>query len=101
MALPQEIVDEILSYGDPVVTQKHQSVINQINYHRKVFGVDRRLPPISYLDRWNVYSGASPEEFYLYVLDKCYMKADVYRTACKYFRMSSFKRRLIMYGLMR
>ena len=35
ITLPQEIMDEIMSYGDPIVTQKHQSVVHQIQYHEK------------------------------------------------------------------
>jgi hypothetical protein len=31
MELPQEIIDEILSYGDPVVTQKLECVLNQVS----------------------------------------------------------------------
>ena len=36
MELPQEIIDEILSYGNPVVTQKFECVIHQTKYHRKM-----------------------------------------------------------------
>lgn len=39
MELPQEIMDEIMSYGDPIVTQKHQSVVRQIEYHRKMLDI--------------------------------------------------------------
>lgn len=83
--LPQDIMDEILSYGDPIVTQKHASVVNQINYHRKMMEVDGGLPGRSYMGRMNVYSGITAEYFYLYILDKSYMKKNVYRDTHKYF----------------
>ena len=84
--LPQEIIDEILSYGDVVVTQRHKSVINQINYHRKMLVVDSRAMPL-YAGRFNMYSGISENEFYLYILDKAYIKKRIYRSAGKFFRV--------------
>jgi hypothetical protein len=83
ITLPQEIMDEILSYGDPFVTQKYEAVVNQINYHRKMLEVDSRLT-MFYL-RLNVYSGITSRDFYLYILDKSYMKKNVYYTTSKYF----------------
>ena len=91
ITLPQEIMDEILSYGDPIVTQKHETVVNQINYHRKMLEVDSRLTML-YLGRLNVYGGITSRDFYLYVLDKCYMKKSVYQTTSKYFGNRTFQR---------
>ena len=85
MELPQEIMDEIMSYGDPMVTQKHQSVIRQIEYHRKMLDIDSKLPRMVYLGRANVYGGISPEYFYLYILDKSCMKKNIYCHKSKYF----------------
>lgn len=73
MELPQEIMDEIMSYGDPMVTQKHQALMRQIEYHRKMLDIDRKLPRMTYLGRLNVYGGISQEYFYLYILDKSYI----------------------------
>ena len=87
--LPQEIIDEILSYGDVVVTQCHNSVINQIKYHIKMLVVDSRAIPL-YAGRFNMYSGISENEFYLYILDKTYIKKRVYRDAGKFFRTGYF-----------
>lgn len=84
ITLPQEIMDEILSYGDPIVTQKHKSVVNQINYHRKMLEVDSGLT-LLYMGRRNVYSGITAEDFYLYILDKSYMKKNLYCNKSKYF----------------
>jgi hypothetical protein len=90
--LPQEIMDEILSYGDPIVTRKHQSVVNQIQYHRRMLEVDRNLTLI-YLGRLNVYYGIASTDFYLYILDKSYMKKNVYRDTGKYFNLT-FRRQI-------
>ena len=87
--LPQEIIDEILSYGDVAVTQRYKSVIIQINYHIKMLAVDSRAMPL-YAGRFNMYSGISAEEFYLYILDKAYIKKRVYRDAGKFFRTRYF-----------
>ena len=84
VTLPQELVDEILSYGDVYVTQKHDSVINQINYHRKMLVVDSGITPL-YMGRLNVYIGITEEYFYLYILDKSYIKKNMYRSDGKYF----------------
>ena len=86
ITLPQDIIDEILSYGDPFVTQKHEAVVNQINYHRKMLEVDSTQPMLFY-GRSNVYCGITSRHFYLYILDKSYMKKNVYHTKSKYFSM--------------
>lgn len=84
ITLPQEIMDEILSYGDPIVTQKHLSVVNQINYHRKMLDVDSRITLI-YMGRLNIYYGITEIHFYFYILDKSYIKKNVYHTRGRYF----------------
>lgn len=35
--LPMDVIDHILSYGDPEVTMKYKAVINQINYYIKEY----------------------------------------------------------------
>lgn len=92
MNLPQEIVDEILSYGDPIVTQKNECVIHQMKYHRKMLEVDSERT-IMFLGRFNVYSGITMRHFYLYILDKSYIKKNVYHNKSKYFNSS------IWYGM--
>jgi hypothetical protein len=96
ITLPQEIMDEIMSYGDPIVTRKHQSVVNQIQYHRKMLKVDSRLTLI-YMGRLNAYYGITSRDFYLYILDKSYIKKNVYRDTGKYFNHKSFQRLLLTY----
>jgi len=91
ITLPQEIMDEILSYGDPIVTQKHLSVVNQINYHRNMLEVDRRTT-LLYLGRLNTYHGITERYFYYYILDKSYMKTNVYHTRSRYFLGTSLQR---------
>jgi|AntAceMinimDraft_13_1070369.scaffolds.fasta_scaffold65334_1 hypothetical protein len=96
ITLPQEIMDEIMSYGDPIVTRKHQSVVHQIQYHRKMLKVDSRLTLI-YMGRLNAYYGITSRDFYLYILDKSYIKKNVYRDTGKYFNHKSFQRLLLTY----
>jgi len=91
ITLPQEIMDEIMSYGDPIVTQKHQSVVHQIQYHRKMLKVDSRLTLI-YLGRLNSYYGITSMDFYLYILDKSYIKKNLYRDTGKYFNHRKYQR---------
>jgi hypothetical protein len=82
MELPQEMIDEILSYGDPEVTQKFDCVLNQMKYHRKMLQIDSNINLI-HLGRVNVYRGI--RDFYLYILDKSYMKKNVYNSKSKFF----------------
>lgn len=37
MSLPDEIIEEILSYGDVEVTQKYHGTLRQMKYHIKEF----------------------------------------------------------------
>ena len=85
VTLPQELIDEILSYGDVYVTQKHDSVINQINYHRKMLDIDSIIAHLC-MGQLNLYSGITDKFFYLYILDKSYIKKNIYRSDSKYFR---------------
>jgi len=81
---PQEIIDENLSYGDPVVTQKLECVLNQIKYHLKRLEIERKINLI-HIGRVNVYHGITQQHFYLYILDKSYMKKNVYNSKSKFF----------------
>ena len=82
--LPHEIINDIISYGDVEVTQRFKSVIIQINYHRKMFDIDSKLTPF-YFGRLNSYAGISEEEFYLYILDKAYIKQNIYCDRSRFF----------------
>ena len=84
MELPQEILDEILSYGDPVVAQKMEGVLHQIKYHRKMLEIDSKINLI-HIGRVNVYHGITQQDFYLYILDKSYIKKNVYNSKSKFF----------------
>jgi len=46
--LPMDIVDLILSYGDPVITNRFQCVHYQLKYHQKEFDVLRHKPRNTY-----------------------------------------------------
>ena len=84
MELPQEILDEILSYGDPVVAQKMECVLNQIKYHRKMLEIYSKINRI-HIGRVNVYHGITQQHFYLYILDQSYIKKNVYNSKSKFF----------------
>ena len=45
MDLPSELVAEILSYGDVMVTQKYDGVLRQLKYHTKEFHYHRNYNP--------------------------------------------------------
>ena len=64
MDLPMELVYEILSYGDVVVTEKYESVLRQLKYHTKEFQYHRNYNPLS---QWYF----KPDSYYtLYILMK-------------------------------
>lgn len=51
MILPMDIVDQILSYGDPEITNRFRCVHYQIKYHKREFDVLRHTPYNTYY-RW-------------------------------------------------
>ena len=68
MDLPMELVYEILSYGDVVVTEKYESVLRQLKYHTKEFQYHRNYNPLS---QWYF----KPDSYYtLYILMKNQIK---------------------------
>lgn len=80
--LPQDIIDYILSFGDVYVAQKFDSVLRQFRYNRTEFDFFANKPRLS-LGQINNYSGFSVDMFYLYILDKSYIKKNVFRTKGK------------------
>ena len=81
--ISQDIIDYILSFGDVYVTQKFNSVLRQIQYHRTEFDFFANKP-------FNNYSGFSADMFYLYILDKSYIKKNVFRTKGKTSRSTRY-----------
>jgi hypothetical protein len=68
MDLPMDLVYEILSYGDVVVTEKYEGVLRQLKYHKKEFMYQRNNNPLS---QWYF----KPDSYYtLYILMKNQMK---------------------------
>jgi len=62
-------VDEILSYGDVIVTQKYDGVLRQLKYHKNQFMYHRNYNRIS---QWYL----KPESYYvLYILMKNSIKS--------------------------
>ena len=66
ITLPQEIIDEILSYGDPFVTQKMEKVLFQLKYHSEKFNEMFQTP----MYWFNPYYGYTNEMFYRFMLKK-------------------------------
>ena len=52
IVLPIEIVENILLYGDPDVTQKYSAVIRQINYYRNEYNYLRKQA-FNFYYKWN------------------------------------------------
>jgi len=68
MYLPDELVSEILSYGDVYVTQKYDGVLRQLNYHKKEYDYRRFYDNLS---QWYL----KPSSHYkLYILMKNQIK---------------------------
>ena len=69
MYIPPELVAEILSYGDVMVTQKYDGVLRQLTYHKNQFMYHRNYNRIS---QWYL----KPESYYvLYILMKNSIKS--------------------------
>ena len=67
MELPNDIIDEILSYGDVDVTQKYEGVLLQLNFYIKEFNYHRKQPN-------NVWSTYADYEYKIYALTKSKIK---------------------------
>ena len=62
--LPDDIINEIISYGDVNVTQKYKGVIIQLNYYKKEFDYQRKSHKNGY------WYGVSGDHYNLYILYK-------------------------------
>jgi len=72
--LPSELVAEILSYGDVMVTQKYDGVLRQLKYHTKEFHFHRNYNPLS---QW-YYKPATHYKFYILMKNQIKMNLDKY-----------------------
>lgn len=67
MELPNDIINEILSYGDVDVTQKYEGVLLQLKFYRKEFNYYRKRPN-------NIWSAYADYEYKIYALTKSKIK---------------------------
>jgi hypothetical protein len=61
--LPDDVIDLILSYGDPIVNQKYIFVMKQLRFLKKEFNYKRLQP-------YNTWHGYKESEFKHYILYK-------------------------------
>ena len=61
--LPDDVIEHILSYGDPIVNEKYTFVVIQIEYLNNEFNYNRSKP-------YNCWYGYPPEYFKKYALCK-------------------------------
>lgn len=61
--LPDDVIEHILSYGDPIVNEKYTSVVIQIEYLNNEFNYNRLKP-------YNVWYGFKECHFKKYALCK-------------------------------
>ena len=71
MMLPDDVINEIMYYGDVNVTLKYIGVINQLNYYKKEFDYQRKNHKNGY------WYGLSNHDYKLYVLYKSKDKYDM------------------------
>tara|TARA_B100001093_G_C26375328_1_gene820547 strand:- start:200 stop:547 length:348 start_codon:yes stop_codon:yes gene_type:complete len=68
--LPNDIVNEIMSYTFPNVKEQHNSVVRQISYNYKEFNYLRNLP-------LNFYYRFYDNEFLYFIFNRIYDKQEV------------------------
>jgi hypothetical protein len=61
--LPDDVIDHILSYGDPIVNEKYTYVLIQIDYLNNEFNYNRKKP-------YNSWYGYKESHFKKYALYK-------------------------------
>ena len=71
--LPDDIIRVIMSYGDPVITNLHKNVMDQLLYHMSEFNYHRSNKEKPF-NRWFLL----PEtDYYKYVLRECLLKKHI------------------------
>ena len=74
MYIPPELVAEILSYGDVIVTQKYDGVLRQLKYHKKEFEYHRNYNTRS---QW-YYKPTTHYKFYILMKNQIKNHLDKY-----------------------
>lgn len=67
--LPNDVIEHILSYGDPIVNEKYSFVVIQIKYLKNEFDYHRTLKPYCIII-YSIWSGYSENEYKKYALYK-------------------------------
>ena len=73
--LPMEIVDYILSYGDPSVTIKNKAIVSQLNYYSKEYEYLRHCP-------FNFYYNWRKGDVIYFIFNRCYFKIQARGVTC-------------------
>jgi len=73
--LPIDLIEYILSYGDPEVTIKYKAVINQLKYYKKEFNYLRH-------QELNFYGNWTEEQTMYFILNRNYFKVEAYGLTC-------------------
>ena len=68
--LPDEIVNNIISYGDPIVTQLYKNVMRQLHFNYKEFNYLRKQTT-------NFYRGFRKCDFRYFVLNRANNKKEI------------------------
>lgn len=63
ITLPDDVINNILGYGDPIVNENHTLVVIQIEYLKNEFNYNRSKP-------YNIWYGYTESEFKKYALCK-------------------------------
>lgn len=68
--LPMEVVEKILSYGDPNITERKSTVISQLKYYTNEYNFLRKQP-------YNFYYKWNKNEIIYFILNRCHYKKEV------------------------
>ena len=69
LILPEVLINEIMSYGDPIINQRHEYVIRQISYNYEEFKYLRTRPH-------NFYGGFRECDFRYFILNRSLNKIE-------------------------
>lgn len=73
--IPEVLIEYILSYKDPLVTQKQRVVFNQLNYYYREFCYLKKTPA-------NFYSNWDEHDIIYFIFNRCNDKTQARGTIC-------------------
>ena len=71
--LPYDLIHEVVSYGDPIITVKYRNVLDQLIYYKKEFDYNRNNTSRPNRRWYNV----SENDYYKYALRETFLKKNV------------------------